>query len=95
MEEIFHISAKIKSIFISIILRSLISDYFVINFDGPHFDWTNMQNDTHLTITQLQEICAQYEVFLSIDFTPSTIKTILATVQPLGISVKASRIKFV
>ena len=63
-------------------------DYFIINFDKHHFTWTSIQNDTHLTITQLQEICAQYEVFLNIDFTPSNIKTILATVQPLGISIK-------
>jgi len=63
-------------------------DYFLINFDKNNLDWMTIENGTILTIAQLQEICEQYEVFLSIDFIPTNIKKILATIQPLGISVK-------
>lgn len=63
-------------------------DYFLINFDKNNLGWTTLENGTTLTITELQEICQQYEVFLSIDFTPTNIKKILKTIQPLGISVK-------
>ena len=47
-----------------------------------------LENGSILTLAQLQEICQQYEVFLSIDFMPTNIKKILTTIQPLGISVK-------
>jgi len=63
-------------------------DYFLINFDKNKLEWTSIENGTILTITQLQEICQQYEVFLSINFLPTNIKKVLAKIQPLGISVK-------
>ena len=63
-------------------------DYFLINFDKNKLDWAMLENGSILTSAQLQEICQQYEVFLSIDFTPTNIKKILTTIQPLGISVK-------
>ncbi len=63
-------------------------DYFLINFDKNNLAWTAIEAGITLTSSQLQEICAQYEVFLSIDFTSSNTKKILATIQPLGISVK-------
>jgi len=63
-------------------------DYFLINFDKNKLGWASIENGTTLTVDQLQEICQQYEIFLSIDFIPTNIKNILATIQPLGISVK-------
>ncbi len=63
-------------------------DYFLINFDKNNLEWTALENGEILTIVQLQEICQQYEIFLSINFTPTNIKKILKTIQPLGISVK-------
>ncbi|MFK7980030.1 MAG: hypothetical protein AB8G86_08615 [Saprospiraceae bacterium] len=63
-------------------------DYFLINFDKNKLDWMAVENGTTLTIVELQEICQQYEVFLSMDFVPTNIKKILSTIQPLGISVK-------
>ena len=62
--------------------------YFLINFDKNKLDWTAVESGTTLTIAQLQEVCQQYEIFLSIDFTPTNIKNILAEIEPLGISVK-------
>ena len=44
--------------------------------------------DAGYTKEQLQEICKQYEVFLSIDLTATNVQKILTTIQPLGISVK-------
>lgn len=63
-------------------------DSFLINFDKNKLDWSTVESGTTLTIAQLQEVCQQYEVFLSIDFTPTNIKKILAEIEPLGISVK-------
>jgi len=63
-------------------------DSFLINFDKNKLDWSAVESGTTLTVAQLQEVCQQYEVFLSIDFTPRNINNILKTMEPLGISVK-------
>lgn len=63
-------------------------DSFLINFDKNKLEWSAVESEATITVAQLQEVCQQYEIFLSIDFTPTNIKNILSTIEPSGISVK-------
>lgn len=63
-------------------------DYFLINFNKNNLGWKIIEKGSTINVKQLQAICKQYEVFLSIDFNASNIQKILTTIQPLGISVK-------
>lgn len=63
-------------------------DRFLLNFDKNGIDWENeIIKGKTITTSQLQQLCTQYDILLSMDFTADNTANILQALQPLGISV--------
>ena len=64
-------------------------DYFLIDFNKNSINWTALKKGASgLTLNQLKEVCSQYEVFLSLDYTDKNTTEIIGEIDPLGLSVK-------
>ncbi len=64
-------------------------DYFLIDFNKNKINWVSLKKGTgNLSLKQLKEICSQYEIFLSLDYTDKNTTEIIIEIGPMGIIVK-------
>ncbi len=64
-------------------------DYFLIDFSKNNINWDSLKEGTgSLTQQELKDVCSQYEVFLSLDYSDKNTIEIVAEINPLGLIVK-------
>lgn len=62
---------------------------FLLNFEKNNITWESLMDEQILNIDDLQAICDNYPILLSIPFSsPTTLEQVLSTLQLLGINLK-------
>jgi len=62
--------------------------YFLLNFDKNGITWPDLQAEEQLSLDFLSNLCASYDVILSIDLDAENVEQILETLRPYGINLK-------
>ncbi|MEM6317415.1 MAG: hypothetical protein AAF960_07075 [Bacteroidota bacterium] len=63
-------------------------DYFQLDFNKNGIDFSKWTTNTLLKLTDVQRLCQQYDIFLSINFDGRNTVPILEKLQPMGIDLK-------
>ncbi len=61
---------------------------FLLNFDKNGINWTMIKNQPNDFVGELQKLCQQYGVLLSIDLQKEEVEEVLELLNPLGLNVK-------
>ena len=63
-------------------------DYFLLDFEKNGLTWNTLQNNAAISLEQLQALCRRQQIILSIDCKAAELESLLAKLQPYGLSIK-------
>jgi phosphoribosylanthranilate isomerase len=63
------------------------ADFFLLNLEKNGFSWTTLKNDPKKMST-LKNLCANFQVMLSLDFQSEELSQIIDSLKPYGLAVK-------
>ena len=60
---------------------------FLLEFTKNRIDWATLENGTLFSLQDLQQLCSDYPILLSIDIPSGRLQEVLDTLKPYGLSI--------